>query len=176
VPLLASYENTVKAEAAMGLATDAVRRLGALNVMVKEDAERLAERLRLSNAEAERLDALEQWWRVSPANGDQAARALLYHLGPESYLDRVLIAWSRSRAGAADHAWRALATLPQRWTAPAFPLKAADLMSRGLGAGPDLGAAMRLAEKYWIEADFPAERAALDAIADRAVRDVATSI
>jgi poly(A) polymerase len=176
VPLLASYENTVKAEAAAGLRADAVRRLGALGVLVEEDAARLGERLRLANAEADRLSALEHWWRVSPANGDHVARALLYLLGPESFVDRVLIAWSRSPAGAADHAWRELASLPQRWSAPVFPLKAADLISRGIAAGPELGAALRLAEEFWIEADFPGDRAALDAIADRAVREASVRL
>ena len=175
VPLLASYENTVKAEAAMAIPADAVRRLGALGVFVKEDAERLGERLRLSKAEAERLTALETWWTVSPDGGEQAARALLYRLGPESFVDRVLVAWSRSKAGAADTAWHMLAALPQRWTAPVFPLKAADIMSRGMAAGPALGAALRLAERFWIEADLPIDRAALDALADRAVRE-ATAI
>jgi poly(A) polymerase len=171
VPHLASYENTVKAEAAMGLAADAVRRLGALAVLVREDAERLGERLRLSNAEAGRLNALETWWRVSPDRGEPAARALLYRIGSESFVDCVLVAWSRSKAGAADRTWHACAALPQRWTAPVFPLKAADMMSRGIAAGPTLGAVLRLAEEFWIEADFPADRAALDAIADRAARE-----
>ena len=173
VPHLASYENTVKAEAAMGIAADAVRRLGALAVLVTEDAERLGERLRLSNAEAERLKALDGWWNVAPDGG---GRVLLYRLGPESFTDCVLVAWSRSRAGAADHAWHELATLPQRWTAPVFPLKATDLMSRGLAAGPALGAALRLAEQFWIDTDFPEDRAALDAIADRAARCAAAAL
>ena len=146
VPYLASFENVVKAEAATGVAPDAVRRLGALGVAVVEDAERLAQRLRLSNAEAERLVALDRWWRVSPAAGDPSAHALLYHLGPRSYADRVLLAWSRSAAGAADSGWRDLANLPQRWTAPVFPLKAADFTRRGLAAGPALGVALRPAE------------------------------
>jgi len=176
VPLLASYENTVKAEAAMGLPGDAVRRLGALGVLVEEDAQRLAERLRLANAEADRLEALQHWWRVSPANSDLAARALLYHLGPESFVDRVLIAWSRSPAGAADRAWRELASLPQRWTAPDFPLKAADLISRGIAAGPELGATLRLAEEFWIEADFPLDRPALETLADRAAREASARL
>ncbi|MGB6892121.1 MAG: CCA tRNA nucleotidyltransferase [Xanthobacteraceae bacterium] len=175
VPLLASFENAVKAEAAMGFSADAVRRLGALAVTVKEDGERLGQRLRLSNAEAERLVALEHWWRVLPAAGEQAAHALLYHLGPQSFTDRVLIAWSRSAGGAADRAWHKLANLPQRWTPPKFPLKAANFLDRGLAAGPALGAAMRAAEGAWIAADFPAERDALDAIADRVVRDVVTT-
>ena len=171
VPLLASFENVVKIEAATGVAADAVRRLGALAVTVKEDGERLTQRLRLSNAEAERLVALEHWWRASPDAGDQAAHALLYQVGPQSFSDRVLIAWSRSAAGAADPAWHNLATLPQRWTAPKFPLKAADFTRRGVSPGPALGQAMRSAEDTWIAADFPADRAALEAIAEAAVRD-----
>lgn len=53
---------------------------------------------------------------------------------------------------------------------PHFPLTAADFMQRGVGKGPALGAAMRAAEAAWIAADFPAGRAALDAIAAEAVR------
>ncbi len=124
VPLLASFENTVKAEAAIGAEPDATRRLGALGVDVMEDAERLSQRLRLSNAEFERLMALEYWWRVRPAAGEHAARVLLYQLGPASFTDRVLVAWSRSDAGAADRAWHELATLPRRWTASGFPRSA----------------------------------------------------
>ena len=96
VPLLASFENVVKVEAASGVPPNAVRRLGALGVQVKEDAERLSERLRLSNAESERLLALDRWWRISPVLDGQTSRALLYHLGPQSFTDRVLLAWARS--------------------------------------------------------------------------------
>ncbi len=49
VAYLASFENTVKAEAAIGAEPDATRRLGALGSYVMEDAERLSQRLRLSN-------------------------------------------------------------------------------------------------------------------------------
>ncbi len=175
VPFIAGFENMAKVEAALGVAPDPVRRLGALGVMVNEDAERLAQRLRLANAEAGRLLALEPWWRVVPPAGEHAARALLYRLGPQSFADRVLLAWARSAAGAADAAWRDLARLPQRWTAPVFPLKAADLVRRGVAAGPRLGAALRAAEDAWIAADFPEDRAALEAIAERATKAIAAS-
>ncbi len=174
VPFLASFENMMKVEAAMGLAPDAMRRLGSLGVSVMEDGERFAQRLRLSNTEAERLVALEHWWRVKPESGEQAAHALLYRLGPQSFADRVLLAWSRSAAGAADRAWHELANLPQRWTAPVFSLKAADFIARGVVPGPGLGAAIRSAEEAWIAAGFPAERAALETIADRAAREAAS--
>jgi poly(A) polymerase len=175
VPLLASFENMVKVEAASSIGSDAVRRLGALGVFLKEDAERLWQRLRLANAEAERLRALENWWRLSPAIGEKAAHALLYDLGAQSFADRVLLAWSRSDKGAADDAWRELATLPLRWKAPNFPLKAADFSRRGVTAGPHMGEVLRAAEAAWIAADFPADRATVDAIADRAARETAAA-
>jgi poly(A) polymerase len=170
VPLLASFENMVKVEAAIGAKPDAVQRLGALAVSVAEDAERLAQRLRLSKIESERLMALESWWCVSPEADEQAAHALLYQLGPRSFIDRALVAWARSDAGAADSAWHNLATLPQRWTAPVFPLRAADFIRRGMTAGPALGAALRDAEEAWVAADFPADRGAIDAIAQKVAR------
>jgi poly(A) polymerase len=171
VPYIANFKKMVELEAALAVDADAVRRLGALGVMVHEDAERLSQRLRLSNAEAERLMALEPWWRVMPSLGEQAARALLYHVGPQSFFDRVLFAWSHADAAADNDAWRRLASLPQRWTAPVFPLKSADFIRRGVPAGPALGATMRAAKEAWIAAGFPADRVAVEAIAERAAQE-----
>ena len=84
--------------------------------------------------------------------------------------DRVLVAWARSPEGAADQPWHSLAALPARWSVPSFPLKAADLLARGVPKGPRLGAALRAAEDAWIAADFPSDALAVAAIADAAVR------
>jgi poly(A) polymerase len=172
VAYVRSFEKLAEREAALGLEPDPVRRLGALGVAVREDAERLTERLRLSNAEADRLLVFDGWRRVAPSAGEQAGHTLLYLLGPQSFADRVLIAWSRAAADAGhdDAAWRALASLPQRWTAPIFPLKAADFVRRGVPKGPVLGAALRAAEEAWVAADFPLEREALNAIAERSAQ------
>ena len=170
VPLLASLSNMIKLEARLSLAPDPVRRLSALGVFVVEDAERLRERLRLANAEYERLASMAQaWWRVTAGLSERDARAAIYRLGPERYLDRVLLAWSRAPEGAADRSWHALATLPARWSAPVFPLKAADFIARGVERGPQLGAALRAAETAWIAAGFPSDRATLSEIAEAAV-------
>jgi poly(A) polymerase len=174
VAYIASFGKMTDIESALELDPDATRRLGALAVMVNEDAERLAERLRLSNAEAERLLKLEAWWRIAPESGEQVARALLYHLGPQSFTDRVLLAWSRAEVGTGDAAWRQLARLPQRWTAPDFPLKSADFTKLGVHPGPALGAAMRAAREAWIAADFPSTDNEIEAIAERAARDATT--
>jgi poly(A) polymerase len=175
VSYVADFAKMVDLEAALDAEADPMRRLGALGVMVSEDAERLAQRLRLTNAEAERLSVLEPWWRVSPSAGEQAARVLLYRLGPQSFADRVLLAWARAGVSAADNDWRSLASLPGRWAAPMFPLKAADFTRRGIAAGPALGAALRAAKEAWIVADFPADIGAIEAIAERAARQVVES-
>jgi poly(A) polymerase len=170
VPYLAGISNMAKLEAACGLAPDPVRRLGALAVMIVEDAERLWQRLRLTNAEHDRLSSMaDGWWRVTP--DETAARELLYRLRPERFTDRVLLAWARSEAGAADPQWHAMATLPQRWTAPAFPIRAAHLMKRGVAKGRGLGAALAEAERAWIARGFPTDKAAVADIADAAARN-----
>jgi poly(A) polymerase len=171
VPLVASFADMVAAEAVIGVAADPVRRLGALAVFVTEDGERLRERLRLANVEQERLISMgEGWWRVTPALGGQGGRALVYRLGAQMFTDRVLLAWARAQAEAGDADWRALATLPDSWVVPVFPLKAADLIARGVAKGPTLGAALEAAEDAWIAADFPADAAAIAAIANMAAR------
>ena len=171
VPYLASFGNMVKVEAAAGTEPNAVRRLGALGVVIVEDAERLWQLLRLANSEHERLTSMgEGWRRISPADGESAAKALLYRLRPQQFGDRVLLGWARSSANSHDAGWHALATLPQRWIAPVFPLKAADFMKRGVPQGPTLGATIAAAEQAWTAAGFPGDQAALDAIASDAVR------
>ena len=171
VPYLAAFEMMAKVEQAASVAPDAARRLGALGVATAEDAERLWQRLRLTNAEHTRLAVMGGEWRgLSPAHGEQAARAALYRLKPEHYVDCTLLAWARSQASAHDEAWRGLATLPQRWSAPAFPLKASDFIARGVEKGPALGAAMRVAEAAWVKAEFPEDAAALEAIVAAAVK------
>jgi hypothetical protein len=109
-----------------------------------------------------------RWWRL--AGMDEAtARRRLYRLGEDRYRDRLLLAWARSGGDADASSWRELATLPQRWSAPKFPLKAADFIARGIAQGPQLGQVLGLAEDAWLAADFPLEAPALKAIADQTV-------
>jgi len=169
VPLLASFAKMIEIEAVLSMPADPIQRLGALGVWVVEDADRLRQRLRMANVEYERLASMaDGWWRASPARGEQWARVLLYWLGREHYIERVLLAWARSPQFAADTSWRALATLPERWLAPSFPLRAADFIGRGVPKGRKVGAALAAAEKAWVAAGFPLDSTALTAIADAA--------
>lgn len=155
-------------ERELGLTTSSTRRLAALTVAVTEDAKRVATRLRLSNAETKALDSMgHRWWRLA-TKGEADARRLLYRLGAERYHDRVLLGWARAGGDVGSSRWRALAELPQRWTAPKFPLRAADFVARGMAEGPSLGHVLTLAEDAWLAADFPLEEAAIASIADQA--------
>jgi len=162
----------IVAERVLDLKADAIRRLAALAVAVTEDARRVAIRLRLSNAEARRLDSMgHRWWRAFGMN-EARAKQRLYRLGEDAYRDRLLLAWARAGGNADPAPWRALASLPQRWRAPKFPLKAADFLARGITEGPTLGQVLALAEDAWLAADFPLDKASLASIADQAVSRV----
>jgi tRNA nucleotidyltransferase/poly(A) polymerase len=170
VPYLASLSNAIKIEAQLGFDTDATRRLAALAVWVREDAERLRERLRLTNEEHRRLRAMaENWHAVVPAAGEAAGRALLYRVGPDNFRDRALISFSRSGDKAGSPAWSEFIALPGRWTPPKFPLAARDFIERGVAKGPALGAALAQAEEAWIAAGFPEDRASLNGIVESTI-------
>ncbi len=80
-----------------------------------------------------------------------------------------MLAWTRAGDKPDSTPWQELARLPERWSAPKFPLKAADFIARGIAEGPTLGQVMALAEDAWLAANFPLDQTALDAIADHAV-------
>jgi poly(A) polymerase len=164
-----TFAAMIEAERALGLKADPIRRLAALAVALPEDARRLTTRLRLSNNESKVLDSMgHRWWRL--AGMDEArARRRLYRLGEERYRDRLMLAWARAGIGGDPASWIELARLPQRFTPPKFPLRAADFIARGVPEGPSLGHVLTLAEDAWLAADFPLEPAVLASIADQAV-------
>jgi poly(A) polymerase len=159
----------IEAERRLGLKPSAVRRLGALAVAVTEDARRLALRLRLTNAETRALDSMgHRWWRLGGMD-EATARRRLYRLGEDRYRDRLMLAWARSGGAGNSAQWPELATLPERWRAPKFPLHAADFIARGIAEGPALGHVLALAEDAWLAAGFALDQATLEAIADQTV-------
>jgi poly(A) polymerase len=171
VPWLASFSNMAKAEADFDLEPDATRRLGALAVRVREDAERLRERLRLTNEETRRLRTMsENWWQIAPDMGPVARRAMLYRVGAENYRDRVLLALSRAEEKT-DAGWSELYALPDEWTVPKCPFTAQHFIDKGVPKGPALGSILARAETSWIDSGFPEEWDLLYEIRDWAIRE-----
>ncbi|MEP9375640.1 CCA tRNA nucleotidyltransferase [Aquabacter sp. CN5-332] len=139
-------------ERALGHAPDPVLRLAVLAVRVAEDADRLRERLRLTNDEHRRLLSLAEG-AIAADMAPRAAHALLYRLGRTTFADRVLLGAARKDVPLRN-AQAALA-LAEGWEPPVFPVRAAHFLERGLKPGPDLGAALARAEVAWIAAGFP---------------------
>ncbi|HEY8264628.1 MAG TPA: hypothetical protein VIG26_09760 [Methyloceanibacter sp.] len=85
------------------------------------------------------------------------AKAALYRLGPDAYRAAALIAWARSGDAVDDPRWIEALKLPDRWQAPAFPLRGQDVMALGI-AGPEVGITLRQLEQEWIEGGFAETR------------------
>jgi poly(A) polymerase len=147
-------------EASLGLKPSPPRRLAAVLVGGERAARDVARRLRLSNALSDRILRALAEPAPRPPLDEKARRALRYELPAEAFRDRALLAWaSEESAGESDAAWGALVALAD-WEPPRFPIRAQDALDLGAGPGPALGELMREMERWWIEGDLAAERAA----------------
>ena len=160
-------------EAAFELAPDPLLRLAALCVLVEEDAERLRERLRLSNAETERLAVAARGLAAlhdgeTPPNLG-ALRRLLFERRRQGALDALTL-W-HADSGVAPEDWRFararafLVTTPE----PTLPITGADVVARGVSHGQRVGATLKKLQALWIRAGFPREPEALARLLDEAL-------
>ena len=176
VPLLASFANMIKLERALSLdarcrcagwVRSASRWSRTPNVCASGCGSPI------SNTNGSRRWPT-RWWQIW--RGDRRAGGTHAALSGSGRKDSSTgCCWhgrGLAREASADDRWHALATLPDRWRAPVFPLKAADFIARGVAKGPALGARMRAAEEAWIAAGFPDEEAAIAAIADATVAEL----
>jgi poly(A) polymerase len=160
-PRLMRFERVVAAEEALGLAPDAALRLAALAVFVKEDAERLAARLRLSNNELAVLLLGAEDHVAAELPDEAAAKRALYRLGPCSFEAHVLLASADAGLAPDDQTWRQALRLADRWDVPEFPLRGPDIMALGEVQGPAIGEILRQVEAEWVAGGFTASRETL---------------
>jgi poly(A) polymerase len=140
---------------------DPLLRLAALALVDAAGMARLAERLRLSNAERDRLVAMAGTEPPVAAGMDgRAIRAAVYRLGKPAFRDRALLAWAGEAAPDAE-AWNAALARTRDWAVPRFPLTGDDAIALGLTPGPALGRALRATEDWWVAQDFTPSAAQL---------------
>jgi poly(A) polymerase len=149
------FEALVAIESDLLFETDAVLRLAALLPDDQLGAAQFAERLRLSNAERDRLVAalaptpvLKSW--MSP----REIRRAVYRLGAQAFRDRAKLAWARSDRASATFQWRGMIALAEGWSPPAFPLTGEEVIAAGVPRGPMVGQVLREVEDWWIDHDF----------------------
>lgn len=154
---LARFEGLVRLERDALAENEPLLRLAALLPDDPVAAVATAERLRLSNAERDRLEAALSPPAPSARMSPPELRACLYRLGAQAFRDRAKLAWARD----GDAAWRAVVGLSEAWSPPKFPLGGAEVMAAGVPRGPAVGAALRALEAWWVDQDFAPDRAAL---------------
>ncbi|MBV9567678.1 MAG: CCA tRNA nucleotidyltransferase [Hyphomicrobiales bacterium] len=170
VPHVSRFEAAIETQAAFPEMGDAMARLAALAVLTSEDATRIRQRLRLSNAEAASLTAIasvlerlhgvlsrvavtQAKWEVARLVLERGARSVRIVLALEGALARSDRITELSRFANA---------------VPSFPLSGSDLLKRGIPAGPEVGRLLALAREDWIREGCPLEKPALASILDRA--------
>jgi poly(A) polymerase len=164
--ILPDARNAERFEALVGLEaerlqeSDALLRLAALLPDDPALGVRTAVRLRLSNAERDRLEAaLTPSPELAPGLPAQAVHAAIYRLGAQPFRDRTKLGWAAAGGGDVP-GWRGLLEECARWRPPTLPVTGADALAAGALKGPKVGEALRALEAWWIAGDFTADRAA----------------
>ena len=162
-------ERAIAIETVDGSTPDALLRLAALGVCIAEDAERLAERLRLSNAEGDRLlgaaAALTRLHGATAAPEADALRRLMFAFGRRAASDALALAQAETPVSPRDagfaRARRRLAESPE----PKSPVSGKDIVALGVAAGPRIGEILRAFDRLWEEAGFPSDAETIERLA-----------
>ncbi|WP_374572910.1 CCA tRNA nucleotidyltransferase [Phenylobacterium sp.] len=152
---LSRFNALVEIELEQLFSNDALLRLSALTADDEVAAARLAERLRLSNDQRDRLVASKgQSPRITSWMSPRELRRAVYRIGARAFADRVKLAWAASPRTATTPQWRGLLALGESWSPPAFPITGDDVMSAGVPKGPMVGQVLAEVEDWWIDHDF----------------------
>ena len=159
----------VRAEADLGWPADAMLRLEAVLPPDLERVAVLAERLKLSTSQAERL---KKWSAESPVptGTDELALARRLYAGDrQGIVDRLRLSLANTRGKAANDdgalieagSLSRLLGFAEKWEKPVFPLRGRDLSVLGFAEGPRLGDTLKALEAEWVASGFVLDRAAL---------------
>ena len=152
---LSAIAALVDIEATLGIEPTPARRLAALVDLDGAGMTALGRRLKMSNADTDRLVAIAQArGEVTPALDDRARRRALYHLGADLYRDLALLGWAEEETGD----WQAVLGAADGWEKPPFPLVGGDVLALGVPKGPRVGELLRAVEDWWIDQDFKPRR------------------
>ncbi|PZO02154.1 MAG: hypothetical protein DCF30_05965, partial [Hyphomicrobiales bacterium] len=135
-------------------------RLAALTVLVREDALRLREGLRLSNEEFDRIERIAGALEGLSGRAEPASVSSLRHLAHRVGTDAVaavlvLLAASANEAGKE----RTQAMIAELGRTPPFLASGRDVIALGVPTGPQVGRVLEAARHGWIEAGAPEGRA-----------------
>ena len=136
---------------------DAVRRLASLLPRDPAAALAVAARLRLSNAERDRLaHAASPELQVAADLDERGARRVLRRWSLATFRDLALLGWANSPGDATRY--RALLAVAEAWTPADLPVRGQDAIALGVSAGPEIGRLLGEIERWWEEGDYRGTR------------------
>jgi poly(A) polymerase len=138
-------------------AGDPVRRLAIL-LRDPSTAGEVAQRLRFSNKDRERLETLRAPVPFLPPLDDRAIRRECYRLRPELLIDRTLLYWAIEGGNPDNVALERMLDAAEAWEPLTLPVKGDDVLALGVPTGEAVGSLLRLIEDWWIERDFRPSR------------------
>ena len=152
---MARFNALVEIETEQLFTCDPELRLAALLPDDQIAAARLAERLRLSNDQRDRLvAAMGAAPRITSWMSPREIRRAVYRLGARAFADRVKLTWAAANRSATTAQWRGQLALGEGWAPPAFPISGDEVMTAGVPKGPLVGQVLREIEDWWIDHDF----------------------
>lgn len=136
-------------------AADPLLRLGAMLDLDEAGVCALAQRLRLSNKDRDRLAAmLTDTTKIVCYLSMREVRRALYGMGRQLFKDRVLLGWADDKRGHNAFQWRAMLAMADSWEKPELPLTGEMIKAAGVPEGPEIGRVRREVEEWWVDSDF----------------------
>ncbi|MEX1154559.1 CCA tRNA nucleotidyltransferase [Parvibaculum sp.] len=134
---------------------DPILRLGSMLDLDDKGVAALAQRLRFSNRERERLTRmLTDRTKIVCYLSMREMRRALYTMGLDLFKDRVSLGWADDRRGHNAFQWRALLAMADSWERPVLPLTGEMIKASGVPEGPEVGRVRDEVEEWWIDSDF----------------------
>ena len=134
---------------------DPILRLGAMLDLDKAGVAALAQRLKLSNKDRDRLAAmLTDKTKIVCYLSMREVRRALYLMGRQLFKDRVSLGWADDRRGHNAFQWRAMLAMADSWEKPELPLTGEMIKAAGVPEGPEIGRVRREVEEWWVDSDF----------------------
>jgi poly(A) polymerase len=150
-------ERLVAVERRESLAPDPMIRFLSLFWKDARAVHAVANHLRMSNEERQRLNwAAKDDTPIRSNMPPEEMRRALYIIGAGVFRDRVLLQWALDGG-----AWAGLYADAGKWTRPVMSVTGDDLLARGVTEGPAIGETLRKLEAAWMESDFTLGKDAL---------------
>lgn len=147
-------ESLIAIEERLELSPDPLLRLAAIIPPYLERVEGLAQRLKLSASEKQRLTAWVKCPDISAFSQKNDIKKRIYDFGKIAVLDRLKLYLAYNREKETYLLYRDLYSFTLNWEAPSFPISGKDLIALGYTPGPALGKKLKLLEEYWYENAF----------------------